>query len=26
VLVLDDGTAINSPDGIVAWARTHPAG
>ncbi|GAB3433522.1 hypothetical protein GCM10027517_00530 [Phycicoccus ginsengisoli] len=25
VLVLDDGTAINKPDDIVAWARTHPA-
>lgn len=24
VLVLDDGTAINKPDGIVAWAREHP--
>ncbi|KRE56969.1 hypothetical protein [Phycicoccus sp. Soil748] len=25
VLVLDDGTAINQPDEIVAWARSHPA-
>jgi hypothetical protein len=24
VLVLDDGTAINKPDDIVAWARSHP--
>lgn len=24
VLVLDDGTAINKPDDIVAWARAHP--
>lgn len=23
VLVLDDGTAINRPDEIVAWARTN---
>jgi len=26
VLVLDDGTALNSPDAIEAWARAHPAG
>lgn len=25
VLVLDDGTAINVPDEIVAWAKAHPA-
>lgn len=25
VLLLDDGTAINKPDEIVAWARAHPA-
>jgi hypothetical protein len=25
VLVLDDGTAINKPDEIVAWAHAHPA-
>jgi hypothetical protein len=25
VLVLDDGTAINKPDAIVAWAKEHPA-
>jgi hypothetical protein len=25
VLVLDDGTAINKPDDIVAWAKAHPA-
>ena len=25
VLVLDDGTAINKPDEIVAWAQAHPA-
>lgn len=24
VLVLDDGTAINRPDDIVAWAQAHP--
>ena len=24
VLVLEDGTAINTPDEIVAWARAHP--
>lgn len=24
VLVLDDGTAINKPDAIVAWAQAHP--
>lgn len=24
-LVLDDGTAINSPDEAVAWASAHPA-
>ena len=22
----NDGTAINEPDKIVAWARAHPAG
>jgi hypothetical protein len=26
VLLLDDGTAINNPDEIVAWAKAHPAG
>src|SRR5215217_4833296 len=26
VLVLDDGTTINKPDDIVAWAQAHPAG
>ena len=25
VLVLDDGTTLNRPDDIVAWARSHPA-
>jgi hypothetical protein len=25
VLVLDDGTALNEPDKIVAWAKAHPA-
>ena len=25
VLVLDDGTAINKPDEIVAWEQAHPA-
>lgn len=25
VLVLDDGTAINQPDDIVAWANANPA-
>jgi hypothetical protein len=25
VLVLDDGTAINRPDEIVAWTRANPA-
>jgi hypothetical protein len=25
VLVLDDGTAINKPDEVVAWAQAHPA-
>jgi len=25
VLVLDDRTAINTPDDIVAWARANPA-
>ena len=25
VLLLDDGTAINNPDDIVAWANSHPA-
>ena len=25
VLVLDDGSALNEPDEIVAWANTHPA-
>jgi hypothetical protein len=25
VLVLDDGTAINEPAEIVAWAHAHPA-
>ena len=25
VLVLDDGTAINKPDEVVAWAKSHPA-
>ena len=24
VLVLDDGTAMNTPDDIVAWAEAHP--
>ncbi len=24
VLVLDDGTAINKPDDIVAWAKANP--
>jgi hypothetical protein len=24
VLVLDDGTAINTPDAAVAWAEAHP--
>ena len=24
VLVLDDGTAMNRPDEIVAWAQAHP--
>ncbi len=22
---LDDGTAINDPDAVVAWAAAHPA-
>ena len=25
VLVLDDGTAMNKPDDVVAWAKSHPA-
>lgn len=25
VLVLDDGTALNDPDAVVAWAAAHPA-
>ena len=25
VLVLDDGTAINTPSAAVAWAQAHPA-
>ncbi|WP_270888269.1 hypothetical protein [Pedococcus sp. 5OH_020] len=25
VLVLEEGTAINKPDEIVAWAKAHPA-
>ena len=25
VLVLDDGTALNKPDEILAWAKAHPA-
>jgi len=25
VLVLDDGSAINKPDEIEAWAQAHPA-
>lgn len=24
VLILDDGTVMNKPDEVVAWAKSHP--